>query len=128
LSCHKLRHFAVDDLLDRGVSVTSVAEVVGHEKVETTMLYRTKRLNRLYAENEVRAADRGRFRNVRAAQGPEEKTVDGRAVERPLSARRRRRRSRAVGYRSGWTTRLEEWTGRDLNPRPPVCKTGDLPN
>ena len=21
-----------------------------------------------------------------------------------------------------------EWTGRDLNPRPPVCKTGDLPN
>ena len=25
-------------------------------------------------------------------------------------------------YVSSW-----QWTGRDLNPRPPVCKTGDLP-
>ena len=23
--------------------------------------------------------------------------------------------------------RLAEWTGRDLNPRPPACKAGDLP-
>ena len=24
--------------------------------------------------------------------------------------------------------RRAKWTGRDLNPRPPVCKTGDLPS
>jgi site-specific recombinase XerD len=127
LSCHKLRHFAVDDLLDRGVSVTTVAEVVGHEKVETTMLYRTKRLGRLYAEREVRAADRGRFRSVGTAAGPEEETVDDRVGVGPLSVRKLRRRSRSGGYTSGWTSLPDEWTGRDLNPRPPVCKTGDLP-
>jgi alkanesulfonate monooxygenase SsuD/methylene tetrahydromethanopterin reductase-like flavin-dependent oxidoreductase (luciferase family) len=29
--------------------------------------------------------------------------------------------------RGGPTRRWSRWTGRDLNPRPPVCKTGDLP-
>ena len=70
ISCHKLRHFATDDMLDRGVSVQSVAEVLGHEKVETTMLYRTKRLSRQYAEDEVRAADSGRFRDERPRAAP----------------------------------------------------------
>ena len=114
LSCHKLRHFAVDDLLDRGVSVTSVAEVIGHEKVETTMLYRTKRLSRQYAEDEVRAADRGRFRFPGTAHGPQEEAVDDRAVTPPRAGGVRRRRPRALGYTSGWTSRRELWTGRDL--------------
>jgi site-specific recombinase XerD len=65
LSSHKLRHFATDDLLDRGVSVASVAEILGHESVETTMMYRTKRLSRKYAESEVRNADRRRFETAR---------------------------------------------------------------
>lgn len=38
-SCHTLRHFAADDLLDRGASVQTAAYTLGHEKVETTMLY-----------------------------------------------------------------------------------------
>jgi integrase len=67
VSCHKLRHFATDDYLDRGVSVTSVAAVLGHKKVETTMLYRSKSLNAQLAESEVRAANGSRFRPSRTA-------------------------------------------------------------
>lgn len=42
-----------------------------------------------------------------------------------------------IRWESGWGSQvgrqvgfpwIGEWTGRDLNPRPPVCKTGDLPN
>lgn len=65
ISCHKLRHFATDDLLDRGVKIQAVAYVLGHESMETTMLYRSKRLNAIQAESEVRLADRGRFRHER---------------------------------------------------------------
>jgi site-specific recombinase XerD len=80
LSAHKLRHFAADDLLDRGVSVTSLAQMLGHEKVETTMIYRNKRLNRLYAEGEVRAVDRNRFRPAGSPQDPPEASPTGRTV------------------------------------------------
>ncbi len=61
LSCHKLRHYVCDSLLDSGVSVRSVAEVLGHTKLETTALYRSKRLAKVRAEQEVRAASRARF-------------------------------------------------------------------
>jgi site-specific recombinase XerC len=61
LSCHKLRHYTCDSLLDAGVSVPSVAEVLGHTRLETTALYRSKRLARVRAEQEVRAASRARF-------------------------------------------------------------------
>jgi site-specific recombinase XerC len=82
ISCHKLRHFATDDMLDRHVSVQSAAEILGHTKVETTMLYRTKRLNRQYAEDEVRAIDGDRFRTERAEPSPpgalpDERTTGG---------------------------------------------------
>jgi site-specific recombinase XerD len=131
LSCHKLRHFAVDDLLDRGVSVTSVAEVVGHEKVETTMLYRTKRLNRLYAESEVRAVDRARFRSAGSPRDPFAPLPDERTVEMSASA------AGAVqapagkgGVKCKRTSLLEKWTGRDsiLWPGPlPACEPGLTP-
>jgi site-specific recombinase XerD len=61
ISCHKLRHFATDDMLDRGVSIQSVAEVLGHQDITTTMIYRSRKLNRQAADREVRARDRGRF-------------------------------------------------------------------
>jgi site-specific recombinase XerC len=86
ISCHKLRHFATDDMLDRGVSVQSAAEILGHEKVETTMLYRTKRLNRQYAEDEVRAIDGARFRTERPTASPTAPLPDERATGGPLKA------------------------------------------
>ena len=70
LSPHKLRHFVVDDLLDRGVSVVSVVRIMGHEHVETTMAYRAKKLGRQLAEEEVRHADRARFRAEGTAPTP----------------------------------------------------------
>lgn len=61
LSCHKLRHYVTDQLLDAGVSVPSVAEVLGHARWETTALYRSKRLAKVRAELEIRGASRTRF-------------------------------------------------------------------
>jgi integrase/recombinase XerC len=72
LSCHKLRHFVADSLLDSGVSVPSVAEVLGHARWETTALYRSKRLTKIRAEQEVRSVSQQRFgkvRTVRKEQG-----------------------------------------------------------
>jgi site-specific recombinase XerD len=115
LSCHKMRHFAVDDLLDRGVSVTSVAHVVGHEKVETTMLYRTKSLNRQFAEDEVRAVDRARFRSSRTPRGPPKAGPDGRAVEMPdVELPDTPPTDERAGVKSRRSSVLEEWTGRNL--------------
>jgi site-specific recombinase XerC len=109
ISCHKLRHFATDDMLDRGVSVQSVAEILGHEKVETTMLYRTKRLNRQHAEDEVRAADGARFRDERAKPAParpdpdEEPTGGGADMTPPLAPSDERPGSNPAGRRH-WTS------------------------
>lgn len=61
LSPHKLRHFVADQLLDARVSVPSVAEVLGHERWETTALYRSKRLTKVLAEQEVRSVSQLRF-------------------------------------------------------------------
>lgn len=61
LSAHKLRHFTCDSLLDAGVSVPSVAEVLGHARWETTALYRSRRLAKVRAEQEIRAAGAERF-------------------------------------------------------------------
>lgn len=61
ISAHKIRHYVCDSLLDAGVSVPSVAQVLGHEHWETTALYRSKRLTVVRAEKEVRAASRARF-------------------------------------------------------------------
>ncbi len=61
LSPHKLRHACCDSLLDEGVSVPSVAALLGHSRWETTALYRTKRLEQQAAEREVRAASKARF-------------------------------------------------------------------
>ena len=61
LSPHKLRHYVCDSLLDAGVSVPSVAEVLGHVRWETTALYRSRRLATVRAEQEVRAASKARF-------------------------------------------------------------------
>lgn len=61
LSAHKLRHYCCDSLLDAGVSIASAAQVFGHTKLETTALYRSKRLAKVRAEQEVRAASRARF-------------------------------------------------------------------
>jgi site-specific recombinase XerC len=61
LSAHKLRHYVCDSLLDAGVTVPSVAELFGHTRLETTALYRSKRLARVRAEQEVRAASKARF-------------------------------------------------------------------
>lgn len=61
LSPHKLRHACCDSLLDAGVSIPSVAALLGHARWETTALYRTKRLEQQAAEKEVRAASRARF-------------------------------------------------------------------
>jgi integrase len=55
LSAHKLRHFAVDYALDHGMSVGSVAELMGHARWETTQLYRQRRLARRQMEREFRA-------------------------------------------------------------------------
>lgn len=65
LSCHKLRHFVADQLLDSGVSVPSVAEVLGHARWETTALYRSKRLTKIRAEQEVRSVSQLRFGKVK---------------------------------------------------------------
>lgn len=70
ISPHKLRHFATDDMLDRGVRIESAAYILGHEDVETTMRYRSQRLRRALAEEEVRSADRGRFRPEWVAKAP----------------------------------------------------------
>jgi hypothetical protein len=122
-------HFAADDLLDRGVSVQSVAQMLGHEKVETTMLYRTKRLSRLYADKEVRAVDRARFRSSGPTGSPAAPRPDVRAVNVPeIAAGDAAASDVRGGFKSRRTSRLDEWTGRDLNPSPPVCKTGDLPD
>ncbi|MCI4345880.1 MAG: site-specific integrase [Thermoplasmata archaeon] len=61
LSPHKLRHACCDSLLDAGVSIPSVAALLGHSRWETTALYRTKRLEQQAAEKEVRAAAKARF-------------------------------------------------------------------
>lgn len=61
LSAHKLRHYACDSMLDANVSVPSVAAVLGHERWETTALYRSKRLTTIKAEQEIQAASRARF-------------------------------------------------------------------
>ncbi len=62
LSPHKIRHYVCDSLLDAGVSVPSVAEVLGHTRWETTAQYRSLRLATVRAEQEVRAAAKARFR------------------------------------------------------------------
>jgi site-specific recombinase XerD len=120
ISCHKLRHFATDDMLDRGVSVQSAAVILGHENVETTMLYRTKRLSRQYAEDEVRAIDGARFRSERPeppAPGtlPDERTTGGPPGAFPVTgalvdaagSNRRGRRS----WKSGLVGILPCWPG-----------------
>lgn len=61
LSAHKLRHYVVDSLLDLGASVSSVAELMGHARWETTQLYRQKRLAKAQMEREVRALSKARF-------------------------------------------------------------------
>ncbi len=61
LSCHKLRHYCVDTLFDEGVSVPSVAKLMGHARWETTALYRSKRREALKAEEEIRGASKARF-------------------------------------------------------------------
>jgi integrase len=55
LSPHKLRHFACDYMMDHGMSVGSVAEILGHARWETTQLYRQRRLARRQMEREFRA-------------------------------------------------------------------------
>ncbi len=55
LSPHKLRHFVVDFALDHGVSVGSVAELMGHARWETTQLYRQRRLAQRQMEREIRS-------------------------------------------------------------------------
>jgi integrase len=67
LSCHKLRHFVCDSLLDSGVSVPSVAQVLGHSKLETTALYRSKRLAKVRAEQEIRGTSKARFGRRRSS-------------------------------------------------------------
>ena len=61
LSAHKLRHYVCDSLLDADVSVPSVAEVLGHARWETTEQYRSLRLVKVRAEQEIRAVSRARF-------------------------------------------------------------------
>ncbi|HEV2317969.1 MAG TPA: tyrosine-type recombinase/integrase [Thermoplasmata archaeon] len=80
ISPHKLRHFATDDMLDRGVAIESAAYILGHEKVETTIAYRSKRLRRELAEDEVRTADRGRFRSPGAPKAPRPNRLDDRTT------------------------------------------------
>lgn len=65
LSPHKLRHYVCDSLLDANVSVPSVAEVLGHARWETTELYRSRRLTKVRAEQEIRAVARVRFGSAR---------------------------------------------------------------
>ncbi len=55
LSCHKLRHFVADVTLDAGMPVSSVAELLGHKRWETTQLYRQRRLQKIRAEADFRA-------------------------------------------------------------------------
>ena len=61
LTCHKLRHFCVDDLLDHGVSVPSVAQQMGHSSWETVRIYREQRATARLAEEEIRRAAKRRF-------------------------------------------------------------------
>lgn len=65
LSSHKIRHFCVDELLDAGVSVPSVAKLMGHARWETTALYRSRRREALKAEEEIRGASKARFGGTR---------------------------------------------------------------
>ncbi len=71
LSCHKLRHFVADVTLDAGMPVSSVAEILGHKRWETTQLYRQRRLQKIRAEADFRATASsrsifgGRMRQIR---------------------------------------------------------------
>ncbi len=38
-SCHKLRHTAATQLLDHGVNIREIQEILGHESIETTAIY-----------------------------------------------------------------------------------------
>ena len=60
LSCHKLRHFVADVTLDAGMPVSSVAEILGHKRWETTQLYRQRRLQKIRAEADFRSTAKSR--------------------------------------------------------------------
>ncbi len=38
-SCHKLRHTAATQLMDNGVNIREIQEILGHESIETTAIY-----------------------------------------------------------------------------------------
>ncbi len=40
--CHNLRHLYVKSLIDKGVDITSVADIVGHQNINTTRIYARK--------------------------------------------------------------------------------------
>lgn len=77
LSCHKLRHYCVDSLIDAGVSIPSVAEVMGHSRWDTVAIYRSRRLTVQKAEEEVRGSQASRFRAVALCAPEEELTLEG---------------------------------------------------
>jgi integrase/recombinase XerD len=52
-SCHLFRHTAATLMLDNGADVRHVAEMLGHQKLETTMIYTRVSLTKL---REVHAA------------------------------------------------------------------------
>lgn len=39
LHCHLLRHTFASDFLSRGANITDVQRILGHEKLDTTMIY-----------------------------------------------------------------------------------------
>jgi integrase/recombinase XerD len=48
-SCHMFRHTAATLMLDGGADVRYVAEMLGHQKLETTMIYTRVSLTKLSA-------------------------------------------------------------------------------
>jgi integrase/recombinase XerD len=60
-SCHLFRHSAASLMLDAGADVRHVAELLGHARLETTMIYTRVSVAKLQAVHAAcRPAERGR--------------------------------------------------------------------